>query len=60
MKVLAACVELGGTAVRDWATLDLDNARTRPYCAATEAMAVKNNKTRKRYTRLAQRLAPGE
>ena len=35
---MAACVELGGTAVQDWATLDLDNARTRPYCAATEAM----------------------
>ena len=35
---MAACVELGGTAVQDWATLDLDNARNRPYCAATEAM----------------------
>ena len=37
-NVLAACVELGGISVQDWATLDLDNARTRPYCAATEAM----------------------
>ena len=38
VKIMAACVELGGTAVQDWATLDLDNARNRPYCAATEAM----------------------
>ena len=38
VKIMAACVELGGTAVQDWAALDLDNARNRPYCAATEAM----------------------
>ena len=94
VKIMAACVELGGTAVQDWAALDLENARNRSYCAATEAMmqhyvllqrnliytgvtrgkqlvilvgesralkmAVNNNKTRKRYTRLAQRLAPVE
>ena len=38
VEVLGACVALGGVAVQDWAALDLEGARNRPYCAATDAM----------------------
>lgn len=32
VEVLGACVALGGVAVQDWAALDLEGARNRPYC----------------------------